>query len=168
MDDRKQPEDALTRADNLTSPITIDSSGAQHYLTILQGVITRMAANCTGCKNWCVTLVSAIVIVMVDKQHPEYLWIACLPLILFTGLDAYYLALERRYRNLYSDFVAKLHTGTARPHDVYNLQFDPEPGTPGAGTCQALKSTSIWPFYSLFAVILFMVWLLVLIVKSHG
>ena len=101
------------------SAFNADSASVHKYLDILQGVINRMAANCTGCKTWCLTLVSATVVIVADKSQPEYVWIAFAPLLLFCCLDAYYLTLERSFRNRYNAFVDKLHAGQVRVSDLY-------------------------------------------------
>lgn len=69
------------------------------YLEMIQGVINRMAANSFSLKGWAVTLVAGI-LVLADKDR-WYFLIAYIPIIVFWGLDAYYLLLERRYRALY-------------------------------------------------------------------
>jgi hypothetical protein len=74
------------------STLTPDSSAVQKYLELLQAVINRMASNCTGCKTWCITLVSATIVIIADKGKPSYVWIALVPLALFFFLDSYYLA----------------------------------------------------------------------------
>lgn len=144
------------------SEVNIDSTAVQNYLNLLQAVINRMASNCTGCKTWCITLVSATIVIIADKGKPSYVWIALVPLALFFFLDSYYLGLERRFRALYNDFVHKLHSGTATTTDVYNL-------TPSGGLCVTVLSTahscislSIWPFYGLLAAMLVVVRLWIL------
>lgn len=131
--------------------VEIDSPAVQSYLTILQGVINRMAANSAGCKTWCVALVSAIVVVIADKGRPEYVSVAVVPLSLFLFLDSYYLGLERRFIDRYNSFIKKLHSGDATEEDLFIV-------TPGRGiwvfvkaTGAALFSLSVWPFYGLLA-----------------
>lgn len=143
-----------------TPKADLDASSVQSYLTLLQGVVNRMAANCTGCKTWCITLVSATIVIMADKGEPGYVWIALLPLTLFGFLDAYYLALERRFRALYNDFVDKLHAGTATPNDLYTLTLGGGLDVTIASTAKACLSFSIVPFYGLLAAMLVIVWLL--------
>ncbi len=138
------------------SNLDIDSPSVQSYLTILQGVITRMAANSASAKSWCVGLVSAIVVVIADKKNPSFVWIAMVPIVLFCFLDAYYLGLERLFREVYNRFIRKLHAGTATIEDVFILA----PGKPGtvlrcAGV--ACGSLSIWPFYGLLVATLMVV-----------
>ncbi|MBY0265569.1 MAG: hypothetical protein K2W84_04095 [Burkholderiales bacterium] len=121
-----------------------ESASIQTHLSIIQNVIQRMADNSSSCKAWCVTLVSAVLVIVADKGRPEYAWIALLPTFVFSALDAYYLALEKGFRNSYNDFIYRLHSKTLRAMDLYSitpkgclakLQFD------------SLKSFSIWGFY---------------------
>src|SRR5436305_10978591 len=62
-----------------TMPIGIESESARAYLTLLQGVITRMAGNSTSCKTWCVTIVSAIFALALDKNKPQSILVGFLP-----------------------------------------------------------------------------------------
>ena|SRR3989338_243886 len=53
-----------------------NSQAVQSHLTILQAVIQRMANNSSSSKAWCITLVSAILVIVADKGKPQYAWIA--------------------------------------------------------------------------------------------
>lgn len=101
------------------SNITVESPAVQSHLTIQQGVINRMVANSTGCKTWCIALVSAIAVIIADKGKPEFVWISVVPIGLFLFLDAYYLGLEKRYRDGYNEFIKKLHAGSATVEDLF-------------------------------------------------
>ena len=83
----------------MSKTVGLDSPAVQSYLTILQGVIGRMASNSAGAKTWCIALVSAIIVAVADKGEPRYVWIALVPVGLFFVLDAYYLGLERQFRD---------------------------------------------------------------------
>jgi len=138
----------------MSKTVNLDSPAVQSYLTILHGIIGRMASNSAGAKTWCIALVSAIIVVIADKGEPGYVWIALLPVGLFFLLDAYYLGLERQFRERYNDFIGKLHGGTAEIGDVFIV-------TPGGGLSGSVKaafvacgSVSIWPFYVLLALML--------------
>lgn len=135
----------------MSKKVTFDSPAVQSYLTILQGVIGRMASSSAGAKTWCIALVSAIIVVVADKADARYVWIALVPVALFFLLDAYYLGLERLFRDRYNDFIVKLHEGTAEVDDVFIV-------TPGTGTMKAAfgacASVSVWPFYILLALML--------------
>lgn len=142
--------------------IDIESPSVQSYLGILQGVINRMAANSSGCKTWCIALVSAIIVIIADKGKPEFIWISIFPILLFLFLDSYYLGLESRFRDRYNEFIEKLHSGMASVEDTFIV-------TPGKGfkvffkaTFLSLFSVSIYPFYGLLGAMLFIMrfWLL--------
>lgn len=132
------------------SPLTSDSVAVHSYLGILQNVISRMATNSSSCKTWCVSLVSAILVVIVDKKMPDYAWIAFIPVLLFFLLDAYYLGQERAFRDVYTKFVKKLHTRTATDQDLFVIQ-----PIQGFNVAKALVSAcfsfSVYPFYGVLA-----------------
>jgi hypothetical protein len=124
--------------------VSPESASIQTHLSIIQNVIQRMADNSSACKAWCVTLVSAVLVIVADKGRPEFAWIALLPTVVFATLDAYYLALEKGFRNSYNDFIFRLHGKSLRSIDLYSitpkgslsrLQFD------------SIKSFSVWGFY---------------------
>lgn len=141
--------------------VDFESPAVQSYLSILQGVIGRMATNSAACKTWCITLVSAVVVIVADKSKPDYVWISVIPIFLFFLLDSYYLGLERRFRGVYNGFIRKLHSGKATVDDVFIV-------APGklkeifSSTCSASASVSVWPFYLLLDLTLFVVrvWIL--------
>lgn len=127
------------------SPIFDETSPSiQTHLGILQGIILRMATNSTSCKTWCITIVSAILVIVADKGKPDFAWIALFPAILFAALDAYYLALEKGFRNSYNEFINKLHTGQAKMEDLYSVA---PTGRRLDLQVAALKSFPIWGFY---------------------
>ena len=91
----------------------LKDSAVQAHISMLQGIINRMAGNSANCKNWTVTLVAAMLVLLVDKemQLPN----ACLCLIpvgLLYLLDCYYLGLERAVIKSQKDFLDKLSDDT--------------------------------------------------------
>lgn len=138
----------------MSKTVNLDSPAVQSYLTIMQGVIGRMASNSASAKTWCIALVSAIIFVIADRGEPGYVWIALVPVGLFFLLDAYYLGLERQFRKLYNGFIGKLHDGKAEVEDVFIVA----PGDGLAGSMKAALiacgSVSVWPFYSLLTLML--------------
>lgn len=71
------------------------------HLDMIQGIINRMASNSFMLKGWTVTL-TAGVFALASKDADEcYFWIAYIPILIFWGLDSYYLQQERLYRSLY-------------------------------------------------------------------
>jgi len=135
-----------------------NSQAVQAHLSITQSVIQRTAANSTSCKAWCITLVSAILVIVADKGRPQYALIAIIPTILFLALDTYYLSLEKMFRHSYNSFIEKLHSGKVVAADLYAV-------SPSGHTLKtlysSLRSFSIWPFY---LSLLVMIWLVKAIV----
>ena len=126
-------------------PLLESSPSVQAHLGILQNVVQRMATNSTSTKAWCITVVSAILVLVADREFPNLAWLAILPTVLFGALDTYYLALEKGFRQSYNDFVKKLHEGRISAEDLYSIE---PAGKTFGHQMAALKSFSIWGFYS--------------------
>jgi len=137
--------------------ISYDSSAVQGYLSILQSVISRMSSNSAGCKTWCVTIISAMVVFILNKGEPTHIWIAMVPLFLFLILDSYYLGLERHFRQIYNNFIQKLHSNNVKVNDLYLLVPHEDYCSSLTSTIYAFYSLSIWPFYGLIAIMLIIV-----------
>ena len=54
----------------MTSPK--ETFAVQKHLEIMQGVIQRMAENSRSCKVWCITLVSAVLILVARTGEPNH------------------------------------------------------------------------------------------------
>lgn len=121
-----------------------EAASIQTHLGILQNVIQRMAANSAASKAWCVTLVSAVLVIVAGKGKPDFAYIAFLPTIVFAALDAYYLALEKAFRNSYKDFIEKLHKKTMTESDLYSVI---PKGEMSKLQWESIKSFSVWGFY---------------------
>lgn len=134
-------------------PLDEKSVVVQTHIEILQNVIQRMSTNSASCKAYSITIVSAILVIVADKNKPEYSLISILPTILFLALDAYYLALEKGFRAAYEDFVKKVHLGCVSMNDVYDLKIS---GKMFLHQINAIKSFSVWGFYSILFVSIFM------------
>ncbi len=140
--------------ENQNVKVMLDSPSAQSHLSILQSVIARMATNSASCKTWCVTLVSAIVVVVADKANANLVWVPAIPIVLFLVLDSYYLHMERLFRDGYNEFVRKLHFGSANVEDIFYLGPRTGISSTSAGMAKAASSISVWPFYGLLALLL--------------
>ncbi len=127
-----------------------ESSAVQTHLNIMQDVIRRMADNSRSCKVWCVTLVSATLVLVARMENAQHALIALVPAVLFLLLDTYYLALERGYRDSYEALVQKLHNNELRLPDLYVVKPS---GTIPLLCWHSLPSFSIWPFYLMLAVL---------------
>lgn len=73
------------------------------HLQMIEGVIDRLAQNSTNMKNWFLAIASALLGFGSANGNSKLGWIALVSGVVFWGLDAFYLMLERRYRRLYAD-----------------------------------------------------------------
>ena len=138
-------------SDQKEVPLTEASPSVQAHLQILQSVIQRMAGNSASCKTWCITVVSALLLIVADQGKPEFAHITLIPTFLFLALDGYYLGLEKAFRASYTAFVRKLHSGVARAADLYAVE---PAGSRLRHQVDALKAFSVWGFYlTLFVLI---------------
>lgn len=128
-----------------TDALGAESSSVQTHLKIVQDVIGRMAENSRACKVWCVTIVSAILVLVAGADHPDYILAVFVPLIALLVLDAYYLAMERAFRGSYDSFVQKLARGELTTADLYVVK---PAGSVPRTFFRSLRSFSIYPFYT--------------------
>lgn len=128
----------------MNSPLTLESPAVLKHIDIYQALINRMAANSAACKQWAITLVSAILVFALDKGPAEIAIIALIPALMFCFLDAYYLSLERKFRGAYSSFLDKLHGNTLSTNELYRVNVDKKLPT---NFLSSLLSWSVWPFY---------------------
>ncbi len=136
-----------------------DSAAVQKHLEIIQGIITRMAENSRASKLWCVTLVSAVLVLVARTGKAEHALIALAPTALFYLLDAYYLALERGFRRSYEEFVQKLHEERTSTLDLYSVA---PTGSTWQGVLWVLfQSFSVSPFYLVVVTTVMLAWLLI-------
>jgi hypothetical protein len=77
------------------------------HLKMIQNIIGRMAGNSFLTKSWCVTLVSAIIVLGAKETDKRFVLIAFLPVIMFWILDGYFLFQERLFRKLYDSVRGK-------------------------------------------------------------
>ena len=141
-------------------PLDENSPAVQTHLTIMQGVINRMAENSRSCKVWCVTLVAATLVLVARTGEPQHALIALVPTLLFWVLDAYYLGLERRFRKSYSSCVSKIHDKKAVTADLYTIA--PTGSEIGQFFWALFRSFSISPFYLLVTATILLTWLLII------
>jgi hypothetical protein len=79
------------------------------HLTLVQGVVNRLAGNSFALKGWSVTLVSALLALATKDAEPRLALVALLPALTFWGLDGYFLAQERLFRRLYAKLIDPNH-----------------------------------------------------------
>ncbi len=131
-----------------------NSQAVQTHLQISQSVIQRMASNSAACKAWCISLVSAIVVIVATTEKGQYTLIIIIPTVLFLILDTYYLTLEKMFRQSYNSFIEKLHTGEVTTSDFYIVSPS---GSMVRGFSASFISFSIWPFYLTLLVMTFVI-----------
>lgn len=132
-----------------------ESSAVQTHLKMMQGVIERMAENSRACKVWCVTLVSASLILVAMTDKTDYILVALLPIVMFLILDTYYLALERAFRGSYNTFVEELKNDNISSSDLYIVK--PTGAIPRL-FIQSLRSFSIYIFYPILIISVLIIW----------
>ena len=131
------------------------SEDVRQHLSFIQGVITRMNSNSFSMKGWMVAIVSALAAVYAsDAANPcGYIYFAiAIPVVLiFCGLDAYYLKMEKQYRDLYNEVLANPETTD------FNMNASGFKRT----LWQAFCSPSVWILY-IFVIILLVVAIIIL------
>lgn len=133
-----------------------EKESVRHYISLLQENINRMASNCTNCKTWLITIVSALcALQLANDTIRRYLWIALIPTILFLVLDAYYLGQEKRFRDIEANFVGKIKSGEDVMPELYTFMLARK------GKCcyfwKGLLSPSTWVMYATVAMIIMLI-----------
>ncbi len=77
------------------------------HLEFIQNVITRMNTNSFLIKGWTITLISALFALAAKDSNIKFVLVSYIALPIFWGLDGFFLAMERRYRDLYNEVTSK-------------------------------------------------------------
>ena len=133
--------------------IGFESPAALHHLNTLQMIVNRMAANSASCKTWCVTLVFAASLLFTNTRESSLILIGFLPVFLFCIFDSYYLGLERLFQDDYKAFAEKLRSEEIQPQQLFEIDAAANTDQRSA-MFRAMRSFSIWPFYSLLIMVL--------------
>lgn len=80
--------------------MTNDEKKIKH-LEMIEKIIERMASNSFKLKGWAVTLVAVIGAIIARDSDKYLFFLVFIPIVMFWYLDAFYLQLERKYRELY-------------------------------------------------------------------
>ena len=77
-----------------------------------------MAKNSATCKSWAIPLVTAILMLALEKGvvPPAA---AFIPLCLFYLLDCYYFGLESKFKDCLRNFIIKINEGKDEDTDIY-------------------------------------------------
>jgi hypothetical protein len=78
-----------------------------------QQVVSRLASNSVQVKTWCCTATAALAAIAIDRSRPELFAVGLLLVCAFFYLDAYYLMLERHFRNASTDLAERVITGVS-------------------------------------------------------
>lgn len=135
----------------------LSNPAVQAHIAMLQGIINRMAGNSANCKNWTITLVAAMLVLLVDKemQLPNA-WLCLIPVGLFYLLDCYYLGLERMTIGIQKNFLDKLAKDEEYVGQLYKVGALGDLYAQLCNTIKAMYSFSTMPFYLVVAfVVLF-------------
>ncbi len=108
------------------------------HLEFIQGAINRLAGDSFRMKGWAVVLVSALLVLLVRERRVELAWIGFVPVLVFWGLDGYFLWQERLFRELY-DHVRTL--------DESAVDFSMNVGAFKRTWLEATFSIMLVPFY---------------------
>ena len=113
-----------------------------------------MAGNSANCKNWTITLVAAMLVLLVDKkmQLPNA-WLCLIPVGLFYLLDCYYLGLERIVIKSQKDFLNKLSKNLNYVNQLYRVEPLRIRCAQLCNTIKAMWSPSTTPFYLIVALV---------------
>ena len=71
------------------------------HLEFIQGVVNRLAADSFRMKGWSVALAAALFVLLARGGDPKFAPVALVPVVIFWGLDGYFLWQERLFRALY-------------------------------------------------------------------
>lgn len=78
------------------------------HLEFVQGTINRLSTNSFLLKGWSVVLVSALFALAANSSKIAFVMLSYVPVIVFWGLDGYFLGLERAYRKHYEHIRLKI------------------------------------------------------------
>ncbi len=135
------------------------------YLNLIQANISRMAGNSALMKGFSATIVATVLAMSLDETNWKYILITIIPVLIFALADAYYLGLERKYRNLYN----LVSTGKLNPY-MYSLNLEDTYFKPyfeeinkGTSIQCCFFSATIVPFYFSFIIFILMIVLKIMI-----
>lgn len=124
------------------SPTDLQLQARLAHLAMIQGVIGRMAGYSASVKTFTLTVSAALVAVAFDKELPVLFYAGVLIAAFFALLDAYYLTIEKSFRDLYAK-VADRDWGQA-----FDLSIRQQPIS-FAAVLSSVMSVSVWGFYLL-------------------
>lgn len=123
------------------------------HLQMIQGIINRMGGNLFFLKGWAVTLIVALFTASISFTENMYLQLTLAGVIVFFWcFDAYFLALERCYRDLYDIVRSKNEIDVDFSMDVSDLKKYAKNTWVGA-----MLSTTLLAFYPLLGSVMLLI-----------
>ena len=108
------------------------------HLELIQGVVNRLATDSFRIKGWAVILVSALLVLLIRENQTDLAGIGFAPVLIFWGLDGYFLRQERLFRDLY-DHVRILEED--------QVDFSMDTSAFHRSWLGSTLSITLWPFY---------------------
>lgn len=127
------------------------------HMEMIQGVINRLAGNSAKCKEMCITITSAILVLSTTNKTPDTLWIAVGAIVLFWFLDSFYLGLERTAVNVSRKSQEKIADDTFSYADLYKI---PIGGRGIEGFLKAMNGVQSWSTTPVYLLMLIGVWMI--------
>lgn len=109
------------------------------HLDMIEKTISRLSGHSATVKNFSLTVFVAVLSLGVSEDEPQLFALAVLVPLIFMCVDAYYLGIERSFRDLYRAVAARALS------DATQLGMDE--GRPASKL--VLSSHAVWPFYIL-------------------
>ena len=112
------------------------------HLEMTQSVIDRMGRNSFQLKGWSMTLIvaSTVLIARTNLPSPFFFLVLILPIIVFWGLDGYFLWQEKLFRGIYDDVRKQVDTN-------FEMNLKTQKNKPNHKWRSAFWSITLWPFY---------------------
>lgn len=91
------------------------------HVEMMQGIINRLADNSAKCKDWCFTLIGALMVFIFATNEKQIFDIRILYYLtgIFCFLDAFYLGLERDMKKCQKRFIEKINEGKDVSKDIF-------------------------------------------------
>ena len=138
--------------------LDIESKAVQLHLEFMQDIISRLSSKSSACKNWCITLTSAFILLSLRIENGnKYILLSYVPIVIFIILNVYYIYLERSFREEYNNFIDDLHIGNLKITDIYKINIAIEQLHDYKKWKSAINSPSILIFYMPLFIINFVI-----------
>lgn len=120
------------------------------HLQMIQDVISRMATNTFLIKGWSITAIGALFYSWILNSNHSILFLTLCLLIFFWIHDAYYLHLERAFRNQYEEVIKM---------EEKDINFEVEPVFKEKFTCTLVRPILIYSYLTLVIINLVLIYM---------